>query len=172
MSLGLLGDSCFYSSSIELLPFPAPVSGAKKNHKCSPQRTWCAKLLLRTKCENTDYESGKVEILVNVGGSPAVLQQPQTAAKVFSFARSCSGPVNAGVVSAAAAAAAAAAAFGSGFQDGGARKGRVSIGGPTSNNAAGGGCAGSPVSSPVSSPLSGICGGNKEFKESLEELVA
>jgi len=168
VSLGLLGDSCFYSSSIELLPFPAPVSGAKKNHKCSPQRTRCAKLLLTTKCENTDYESGKVGIVVTVGGFPAVLQQPQTAAKVFSFARSCSGPVNAGVVSAAA----AAAAFGSGFQDGGARKGRVSIGGPTSNNAAGGGCAGSPVSSPVSSPLSGICGGNKEFKESLEELVA
>jgi hypothetical protein len=104
---------------------------------------------------------------VTVGGSSAVFQQPQTAAKVFSFVRSCSGPVNAGVVSAAAAAAAAAAAFGSGGQDGGARKGRVSIGGPTSNNAAGGGCAGSPVSS----PLSGICGGNKEFKDSLEELV-
>jgi hypothetical protein len=102
---------------------------------------------------------------VTVGGSPAVFQQPQTAAKVFSFARSCSGPVNAGVVFAAAA---AAAAFGSGGKDGGARKGRVSIGGPTSNNAAGGGCAGSPVSS----PLSGICGGNKEFKDSLEELVA
>mmetsp|Transcript_39514 Transcript_39514/g.67239 ORF Transcript_39514/g.67239 Transcript_39514/m.67239 type:complete len:88 (-) Transcript_39514:661-924(-) len=66
------------------------------------------------------------------------------------------------------AAAAAAAAFGSGGQDVGARKGRVSIGGPTSNNAAGGGCAGSPVSSPLSS----ICGGNKEFKDSLEELVA
>ena len=81
MSLGLLGDSCFYSSSIELLPFPAPVSGAKKYHKCSPQRTRCAKLLLTSKCENTDYESGKVGVVVTVGGSSVVLQQPQTAAK-------------------------------------------------------------------------------------------
>jgi hypothetical protein len=73
--------------------------------------------------------------------------------------------MNTGAVSAAAA---AAAAFGSGSQDVGAKKGRVSIGGPTSNNAAGGGCAGSPVSS----LLSGICGGNKQFRDSLKELVA
>ena len=81
MSLCLLGDSCFYSSSIELLSFPAPVSGAKKYYECSPQRTRCAKLLLTSKCENMDYESGKVGIVVTVGGSSAVLQQPQTAAK-------------------------------------------------------------------------------------------
>ena len=81
VSLGLLGDSCFYISFIELLPFPAPVSGAIFFHKCSPLRTRCAKLLLTRKCENTDYESGKVGIVVTVRGSPAVLQQPQTAAK-------------------------------------------------------------------------------------------
>jgi hypothetical protein len=81
MSLGLLGDICFYSSSIELLSFPAPVSGAKKYQKCSPKKTRCAKLLLTSKCENTNYEPGKVGIVVTVGGSSAVFQQPQTAAK-------------------------------------------------------------------------------------------
>jgi hypothetical protein len=36
---------------------------------------------LTSKYENADYESGKAGIVVTAGGSSAVLQQPQTAAK-------------------------------------------------------------------------------------------
>ena len=56
--LGLLDEPCCYSRSIELLPFPAPVSGAEKWHKIIPNkiRTFSGYWQANTKIRTTNRE--------------------------------------------------------------------------------------------------------------------